>query len=120
MRNQVTWKNPCSSSFSTPHHNNSVPAFHPSSLPLVIETSELTDFDSDVTEAVDEPRPPTSEPKPQLDSNGKLTGEERQHRMKLGLCLYCRDKGHLALACPKSAVAKLRAATLAKCADSRT
>ena len=53
-------------------------------------------------------------PKPQLDSNGKLTSEDRERCMKQGLCLYCGEDGHLALACPKSTAAKIRAAALSK------
>ena len=44
-----------------------------------------------------------------LGKNGKLTGSERERRMKEGLCLYCGDKGHVAHDCPKSKVAKARA-----------
>ena len=45
-----------------------------------------------------------------LGKNGKLTGEERERRMKEGLCLYCGQKGHVAHDCPKSAAAKAHAA----------
>jgi hypothetical protein len=45
-----------------------------------------------------------------LGKNGKLTGDERDRRMKEGLCLYCGEKGHVAHDCPKSAAAKGRAA----------
>ena len=45
-----------------------------------------------------------------LGKNGKLTGDERDRRMKEGLCLYCSEKGHVAHDCPKSAAAKARAA----------
>ena len=45
-----------------------------------------------------------------LGKNGKLTGEERECRMKEGLCLYCGEKGHVAHDCPKSAAAKACAA----------
>jgi len=38
-----------------------------------------------------------------LDKNGKLTGSERDRRMKEGLCLYCGEKGHLARDCSKLA-----------------
>jgi hypothetical protein len=45
--------------------------------------------------------------------------------MKEGLCLYCGDKGHVAHDCPKSKVAKARAANVsapeskAEAADSK-
>ena len=45
-----------------------------------------------------------------LAKNGKLTREEREHRMKEGLCLYCGEKGHITHDCPKSAAAKAHAA----------
>ena len=45
-----------------------------------------------------------------LGKNGKLTGDERDRRMKGGLCLYCGEKGHVAHDCPKSAAAKAHAA----------
>ena len=45
-----------------------------------------------------------------LGKNGKLTGDERDRRMKEGLCLYCGEKGHVAHDCPKSVAAKARAA----------
>jgi hypothetical protein len=60
-----------------------------------------------------------------LGKNGKLTGDERDRRMKEGLCLYCGEKGHVAHDCPKSAAAKGRAAkvsatdTKAEAADSK-
>ena len=47
-----------------------------------------------------------------LGKNGKLTGDEREHRLKEGLCLYCGEKGHVAQDCPKSKAAKARAATV--------
>ena len=57
--------------------------------------------------------PPKVKPKSsisdKLGKNGKLTGEERERRMKEGLCLYCGEKGHVAHDCPKSAAAKARA-----------
>ena len=37
-----------------------------------------------------------------LEKNGKLIGEEREHCLKEGLCLYCSEKGHIAQDCPKS------------------
>ena len=45
-----------------------------------------------------------------LGKNGKLTRDERDHRMKEGLCLYCGEKGHVAHDCPKSAAGKACAA----------
>ena len=47
-----------------------------------------------------------------LGKNGKLIGEEREHHLKEGLCLYCGEKGHIAQDCPKSKAAKARAATV--------
>ena len=47
-----------------------------------------------------------------LGKNGKLTTEERDRRMKEGLCLYCGEKGHVAQDCPKSKAAKARATTV--------
>jgi hypothetical protein len=52
-----------------------------------------------------------------LGKDGKLTGEERERRMKEGLCLYCGEKGHMSKDCNKSKTAKARAATTSK-ADS--
>ena len=43
-----------------------------------------------------------------LDENGKLTGIERDRRMREGLCLYCGEKGHLVRDCSKL-VAKAQA-----------
>ena len=45
-----------------------------------------------------------------LGKNGKLTGDERDHCMKEGLCLYFSEKGHVAHDCPTSAAAKGRTA----------
>ena len=47
-----------------------------------------------------------------LGKNGKLIREEREHHLKEGLCLYCREKGHIAQDCPKSKAAKAHAATV--------
>ena len=44
-----------------------------------------------------------------LAPNGKLTGNERDHCMKEGFCLYCGEKGHIAHDCSKSAAAKAHA-----------
>ena len=66
------------------------------------------------SESTETPNPVLHTPKPQLDSNGKLTSKERERCMKQGICLYCGEDGHLALACPKSAAAKIRAAALSK------
>ena len=46
-------------------------------------------------------------PKPQLDNNGKLTSEEREHRIQRGFCLYYGDNEHIGLACPRFATATL-------------
>jgi hypothetical protein len=39
-----------------------------------------------------------------LDANRprfqSLSLDERQHRIRNGLCLYCGQKGHMAIACP--------------------
>ena len=48
-----------------------------------------------------------------LGKNGRLTTEERERRIKEGLCLYCGEKGHVAQDCPKSKAAKARAAAFA-------
>ena len=53
---------------------------------------------------------PKSSISDKLGKNGKLTGDERERRMKEGLCLYCGEKGHVAHDCPKSAAAKARSA----------
>jgi Ty3 transposon capsid-like protein len=45
-----------------------------------------------------------------LGKNGKLTGDERERRMKEGLCLYCGEKDHVAHDCPKAQAAKARSA----------
>ena len=47
-----------------------------------------------------------------LEKNRKLTTEEQDRRMKEGLCLYCREKGHVVQDCPKSKAAKACAATV--------
>ena len=56
-----------------------------------------------------------------LGKDGKLLPEERQHRIDQGLCLLCRQKGHLVKECPKatstSSNSKGRAA---KTTDSKT
>jgi hypothetical protein len=36
-----------------------------------------------------------------LDSHGKLKLEERKHRKKLGLCMFCGGSGHTAEDCKK-------------------
>src|SRR3984885_13225953 len=48
-----------------------------------------------------------------VGKNGKLTNEERERRMREGLCLYCGEKGHVAHDCPKSKAVKGRAANVA-------
>jgi hypothetical protein len=45
-----------------------------------------------------------------LGKNGKLTGDERERRMKEGLCLYCGENRHVAHDFPKSKAAKGRSA----------
>ena len=47
-----------------------------------------------------------------LGKDGKLTPQERQHRLDKNLCLFCGASGHMAKDCPKStsAAAKARAA----------
>jgi hypothetical protein len=53
-----------------------------------------------------QPRPATANlPVPMdLDNirRGPLTPQEREHRMRLGLCLYCGDKGHLRVDCKQA------------------
>jgi len=41
-----------------------------------------------------------------LGKNGKLTGDERERRIKEGLCLYGGKSGHVAQDCPKAQAAK--------------
>ena len=81
------------------------------SSPLDSETKSAPQENSESTET---PNPVLPTPKPQLDSNGKITSEEQECCMKQGLCLYCGEDGHLALACLRSATAKLQAAALSK------
>ena len=45
-----------------------------------------------------------------LDSKGKLTPQERQHRISNNLCMYCGASGHKANDCPLSKSAKSKAA----------
>jgi hypothetical protein len=45
-----------------------------------------------------------------LGKNGKLTNDERERRIKEGLCLYCGKTGHVAKDCSKAS-ATARAAT---------
>ncbi|KAF8221215.1 hypothetical protein L208DRAFT_1329495, partial [Tricholoma matsutake] len=47
-----------------------------------------------------------------LGKNGKLTGEERERRMRERLCLYCSEEGHVAGNCLKSKAAKAHASTV--------
>lgn len=49
-----------------------------------------------------------------LGKNGKLTPQERERRMKEGLCLFCGQSGHMARDCPRSTSSafKARAAQL--------
>jgi hypothetical protein len=44
-----------------------------------------------------------------LGKDGKLKGDERECRIKEGLCLYCGKPGHVAANCNKAAAAKARA-----------
>ena len=48
-----------------------------------------------------------------VGKNSKLTTEEREHRLKEGLCLYCREKGHVVQDCLKSKAAKACTTTTA-------
>jgi hypothetical protein len=57
---------------------------------------------------------PKDKPKPnpladKLGKNRKLTGEEWEHCMKEGLCLYCGKSGHVAYDYPKAVAAKAHA-----------
>jgi Domain of unknown function (DUF4939) len=63
----------------------------------------------------DKPRETLSD---KIGKNGKLTGEEKDRRMKEGLCLYCGEKGHIAGACPKSRSTKGRSAVIESRSDS--
>lgn len=36
-----------------------------------------------------------------LDKEGKITQQERSRRMRLGLCMFCSEKGHLRVNCPQ-------------------
>ena len=45
-----------------------------------------------------------------LGKNDQLTGDECEHCVKEGLCLYCGEKGHVTHDCPTSAAAKAHAA----------
>ncbi|KAF8222524.1 hypothetical protein L208DRAFT_1222699, partial [Tricholoma matsutake] len=47
-----------------------------------------------------------------LGKDGKLTAEEREHRMRERLYLYCSEEGHVAGNCPKSKAAKARASAM--------
>jgi len=47
-----------------------------------------------------------------LGKNGKLTGDERECRIKEGLCLYCGKYGHVAQDCSKALAAKAHAASV--------
>jgi Ty3 transposon capsid-like protein/Zinc knuckle len=84
-----------SNSSSTPKHNNSSRSENPSNSDAKSKTSKDKPKDSS-----------------KVGKNGKLTTEERERRMKEGLCLYCGEKGHVAHDCPKSKAAKARAAAL--------
>ena len=63
--------------------------------------------------------PKTQSTKPdltgKLDSKGKLTQQERQHRIDNNLCLFCGKPGHKVLECPTkpASSAKGRASTTA-------
>ena len=70
------------------------------STPNLSHTSSTT-FLSTPSSDSDQPHCPISN---NLDKNGKLTGSERDRRMKEVLCLYCGEKGHLAHDCSKLAV----------------
>jgi len=47
-----------------------------------------------------------------LGNNGKLTGDEWEHHIKEGLCLYCGKSGHVAQDYPKALAAKAHAASM--------
>ena len=49
-----------------------------------------------------------------LGKDGRLTTEERNRRIKEGLCLYCGQKGHNAKDCKKSQAARARAAMVSE------
>ena len=46
-----------------------------------------------------------------LRKDGKLTPQERQHRLDKNLCLFCSASGHMAKDCPKSTSAAAKAHT---------
>jgi hypothetical protein len=56
------------------------------------------------SDAKDKPKGPDLSDK--LGKDGKLKGNEREHRIKEGLCLYCGKPGHIATDCNKAAMAK--------------
>jgi hypothetical protein len=50
-----------------------------------------------------------------LDANGKLTAAERAKRIKMKECLFCGEKDHVLIECPKrNTFTKARAATTSK------
>ncbi|KIO00537.1 hypothetical protein M404DRAFT_152594 [Pisolithus tinctorius Marx 270] len=61
----------------------------------------------------------SSKPEPsKLGKDGKLTPEERKHRIDGNLCMFCRGSGHFADKCPKKArKAKARAAATTEAAS---
>ena len=52
-------------------------------------------------EPKDKPKGPDLSDK--LGKDGKLKGDEREHHIKEGLCLYCRKPGNVAADCNKAA-----------------
>jgi hypothetical protein len=55
-------------------------------------------------DAKDKPKGPDLSDK--LGKGGKLKGNEWEHHIKEGLCLYCGKPGHVAADCNKAAMAK--------------
>jgi hypothetical protein len=91
------------------HSNSNFNSNHPSPKPTSSNIGNSASSGKR-SESKDKPKPNPLADK--LGKNGKLTGEERERRMKEGLCLYCGKSGHVAHDCPKAVAAKARAASV--------